>query len=88
MNAVIVPKITLKSKEKTNIIPVFLKPNNKYLSVKTSLKLSNVILSQPGKLKGEVITISAFVFKAANRVSRIGAITMATMPRHRICFKV
>ena len=83
----IVPNITLKNIDITKIIPVFLKPINKYLLFKTFLKLSNVILLHSGNNNGEVVTISAFVFNDANSVKRIGANTITTIPKHKTCFK-
>jgi len=82
-----VPNIILKKIEIINIIPVFLKPINKYLLFKTFLKLSKVILFHFGNHKGEVETISPFVFSAANKVRRIGANTITTITKHKTCFE-
>ncbi len=88
MKAVMVPNITLKKRETINIIPVFLKPSNKYLSVRTSVKFSKVIRSGEGSSSGEVTAMSALVFSAANSVRRIGASTTATIHRQIICFAI
>ena len=83
-----VPNNTLKKMLKTSMMPVFLKPINRYLSPSTFWKLSVVTRLNGGSNRGEVLTISAFVLNAANSVKRIGASTMDTMQRQITCFTI
>ncbi len=84
----IVPNITLKKMLTTRMIPVFLKPMSRYLSPRTFVKFSIVIRAAGGRSRGDVFTISAFVLKAANRVSTIGARTTSTIAIQTACFKI
>ncbi len=70
------------------MIAVFLNPNKRYLLDNTFLKFSKVMLLREGSYSGEVTAISAFVFRDAKSVRRIGASTITTMHRQIICFTV